>query len=66
MSMDRRTLLKSAAAASLAGPFAGLLASPVDAAKPSKPKYPLLPVADQRDEVIPTPPATGIQLPVVP
>lgn len=52
MSVDRRTLLKSAAAASLAGPFAGLLASPVQAAKPDKPKYPLLPVADQRDDVI--------------
>lgn len=52
MSMNRRTLLKSAAAASLAGPFAGLLASPVHAAKPEKPKYPLLPVADQRDDVV--------------
>jgi secreted PhoX family phosphatase len=52
MSLDRRTLLKSAAAASLAGPFAGLVASPAEAAKPEKPKYPLLPVADQRDDVV--------------
>lgn len=52
MPMERRSLLRSAAAVSIAGPFAGLVAGPAGAAKPTKPKYPLLPVTDQRDGVV--------------
>ena len=48
MSVERRTLLKSAAAASLAGPFAGLVAKPAFAAQPPD-AVALGPVPDLRD-----------------
>ncbi len=49
MSMDRRTLVKSAAALSAAGPFAGLVAN--DAAQAALTMHParLVPVRDKRD-----------------
>jgi uncharacterized protein len=50
MSVDRRTVLKTAAAASVAGPFAGLVAGPALAKQPPKPVA-LSPVKDLRDGV---------------
>lgn len=48
MSVERRTVLKSAAAASVAGPFAGLVMEPAEGKQPPK-AVNLGPVADQRD-----------------
>lgn len=51
MSMERRTLVKSAAALPLAGPFAGLVAAPASArARPRAAN--LVPVKDHRDGVV--------------
>ena len=50
MSVDRRTLLKTSAAVTAAGPFAGLVAMPADAAAPAPDG--LVPVPDKRDEVV--------------
>jgi secreted PhoX family phosphatase len=49
MSLDRRTFLKSAAAAAIGGPFVGFLADPAMAAPPSQG---LGPVPDLRDGVV--------------
>ncbi|UUZ60550.1 PhoX family protein [Nocardioides sp. B-3] len=51
-SLERRTILKTAAAASLAGPFAGLVAAGPASAKPTTPTVALFPVPDERDGVI--------------
>ena len=48
MSFDRRTLLKTTAAAGLAGPFAGLVATPAEARR-SPQAAALVPVEDSRD-----------------
>ncbi len=50
-SVERRTILKTAAAASLAGPFAGLVAGPASAATNPRP-VPLSAVPDERDGVV--------------
>ncbi|WP_107771076.1 PhoX family protein [Nocardioides sediminis] len=50
-SVERRTILKTAAAASMAGPFAGLVAGPASAATNPK-QVPLFPVPDERDQVV--------------
>ncbi|HET7736785.1 MAG TPA: alkaline phosphatase PhoX, partial [Nocardioidaceae bacterium] len=52
MSVERRTVLKTAAAATAAGPFAGLVNAPAGAAhKPPRPGD-LVPVKDKRDGVV--------------
>ncbi len=51
MSVERRTLLKTTAAAGVAGPFAGLVADPAGAARPPRPEG-LVPIPDQRDGVV--------------
>lgn len=50
MSLDRRTLVKSAAALSAAGPFAGLVAPGAAHARPSTAS--LVPIKDKRDGVV--------------
>lgn len=51
-SVERRTVLKTAAAASLAGPFAGLVAPPQASAATNPRTVPLIPVPDERDGVV--------------
>lgn len=51
MSMQRRTVLKSAAATTLAGPFAGLVATPAEARR-SPNAAGLVPVKDHRDGIV--------------
>ncbi len=48
MNVERRTVLKTAAAASMAGPFAGLVASPAHGAQPPD-SVNLVPIKDLRD-----------------
>ncbi|HXH78968.1 PhoX family protein [Nocardioides sp.] len=50
-SVERRTVLKTAAAASVAGPFAGLVAAPASAAANPR-SMPLVAVPDERDGVV--------------
>ena len=50
--VERRTILKGAAAASMAGPFAGLVAAPQANAATNPRTVPLGPVADERDGVV--------------
>jgi secreted PhoX family phosphatase len=50
-SVERRTILKTAAAASVAGPFAGLVAGPASAATNPR-QVALFPVPDERDGVV--------------
>jgi hypothetical protein len=50
--VERRTVLKTAAAASMAGPFAGLVAAPQASAATNPRTVPLSPVADARDGVV--------------
>ena len=50
-SVERRTILKTAAAASMAGPFAGLVAGPAAGATHPQP-VPLAAVPDERDGVV--------------
>jgi secreted PhoX family phosphatase len=50
--VERRTILKTAAAASMAGPFAGLVAAPHAAAATNPRTVPLEAVADERDGVV--------------
>ncbi|HSV38739.1 MAG TPA: alkaline phosphatase PhoX [Nocardioidaceae bacterium] len=52
MSVERRTVLKSAAAATVAGPFAGLLAAPAGAAHRPPRVDALVPIKDKRDGVV--------------
>ena len=57
MTMERRTVLKSgAAAALLGGPFAGFAAMPAQAREKAAAKAlgstTLVPIADERDEVV--------------
>ena len=53
MEVDRRTVLKSAAVAALAGgPFQGLLASPTAAAAPNAGFRALRPIPDARDGIV--------------
>ncbi|WP_211754614.1 alkaline phosphatase PhoX [Nocardioides gansuensis] len=49
--VERRTILKTAAAASMAGPFAGLVASPAGAA-PHPRRTRLFEVPDERDGIV--------------
>ena len=49
--VERRTVLKTAAAASAAGPFAGLVAAPATAATNPR-QVPLVPVPDARDGAV--------------
>ncbi len=51
MSVERRTVLKTAAAASVAGPFAGLVAAPAHGKQPPQ-AVNLVPVPDQRDGAV--------------
>jgi uncharacterized protein len=51
MSLERRTLLKTAAAGAVGGPFAGLVAMPAEAHKPPNAGA-LVPVADERDGAV--------------
>lgn len=51
-SLERRTILKTAAAASLAGPFAGLVAAGPASAKTTPQAVALFPVPDERDGVV--------------
>ena len=48
MSLDRRTLLRTTAAAGLAGPFAGLVATPAEARRSPRASA-LVPIPDKRD-----------------
>jgi secreted PhoX family phosphatase len=51
MSLERRTVLKTAAAAGLAGPFAGLVAAPAEARRSPRASA-LVPIPDERDGAV--------------
>ena len=66
MSIDRRSVLKStAAAAVVGGPFAGLVAAPAEARRPPNAAN-LVPIPDLRDGAGAAAPAPGLPVPLVP